>query len=312
MLCTSIGYGQQFKSKRTKQEILKAISTAKPGEEKAFELSAMGFYYRKNEFLPDSSLFYFNEMLDHSIKTDYPLGESRANQCIGDHYLRHNELDKGIKYVERALFLSDSISNTKFLGVIHRSIGNYYYRKNQFDSSYVHFTKSLQFIDESQYGIKANLLFRLGDVMVQSGDLEKAESYHLQAISVFEEQQDSFGLYIFYSDLNYNYIHTYPDPKKFAQSYSKLGELNVHLGINPTAYHSNDIFAIDKPYEELIAFISSTVEALKESKYDEGVINAYTKIIDAQKLLMKLLTMQEMNQIKDINLRVNFIIFSIK
>jgi len=276
MLCID-GYGQPTFT-RSKEDILKSLATATSNEDISYELSAMGFYYWKKNYQPDSSLYFFNRMLDFCMANNFKTGIAKAHRCIGRHYTRHSQFELARSHLFKSYTLANSLGFEQESNYIEYALGDYFNRTSQLDSAYYFYQKSLSNTKEDELYLKADLYLVLGIVLAKSGSFLEAEKNYLESISIRENINDDLFLYVGIVELSDFYTRDLIDPNKYSKYYLKLEALRKSMGIAMTSYHANAFIVDEMDYEERISFLNKSLNFLKDKKYYDGIIHVYLKI----------------------------------
>jgi len=150
-------------------------------------LKEIAYIFQKNGN-SDSTLYYYRKSLDLSIQIKDEDKELKAYFSLIDFYNDQNDIKNVLEYTNKALKLSEKTQNIKALISIYMQIGDLFFnKKKNYDIALIYYKKVLEISDTTNKYMKASALNMIGNVYLEQGDLNLAQSYSLQALKIAKE-----------------------------------------------------------------------------------------------------------------------------
>lgn len=164
---------------------------------------------------------YYAKAIDNLGKLNEPVGKARALNNLGSLYIQKKEYERARACFEESYSLIKDINDPEILGqslnglgIIANRLGSKTDALQKFRESAMAFEKAGIIVDY------AKQLVNIGDVESELKQYNLAEKSYLDAIKIFEEKHDSFGLSGAYNNLSETYLAR-KQTKKAAQCLEK-------------------------------------------------------------------------------------------
>lgn len=142
----------------------------------------------------DSAMFYEQRALDIAIETknNNLIVRSQINCAI--HYTYTEDYKNAIDFYRKSFNQLSQLKDSSLLALVYNNCANIYLEMDFPDSSLYYLNKSIQIKgDIGDIEGKAISLINLGDILFLTNDYSKAENSYKEAISIFEQEKNSYG-----------------------------------------------------------------------------------------------------------------------
>ncbi len=209
---------------------------------------------------PDSSLYYAEQALELSRKSDQKEIEVYSLSDMGNYYKRKENYNTALNYYLKSLTIRKELGDLKIIAAGYNQLGILYKQQEKYDSASVYFSIGISIIRNTEH---TDELLRLYDgyamTLYHLGKAESALAY-LDSTFVLAEQID--------------------DPLTIAKSIQNKGVINQYLGHNRLALKFYK--EADKYYQSL----GNTNGQIEVMINQASVYLSFGKKKDAQRLLL--------------------------
>jgi tetratricopeptide (TPR) repeat protein len=149
---------------------------------------------------------------------------------LGTIFYYSGEINKALKYYEKALKLNEELGSKEGMAADHGNIGIVYRIKGELDNALEYYGKALKLDEElgSKEGM-ANQLGNIGNVYRIKGELDNALEYSRKALKLFEELGRKEGIAIGFGNIGAVY-QIKGELDKALEYYEKALKLSEELG----------------------------------------------------------------------------------
>lgn len=266
---------QDIKSLKQK---LQDVSTP---EEKVKFYAQIGMYYHAKSFQADSSLYYFNEMLQYSMNNNYLNGQIEAHRYLGRRFTILGNSDQGMTHLKRSLHLADSINYQNSISDTYLSIGENFSKRNQYDSSIYYLQIALEKSASEKPARKAAYQTTLATSFQDVGDFINAQKYHELALTNYKKSEKPVLIYIGHTELAHFYANFSKSAKDYAFHLQKCKKMEKDFFEENQSYHSSTFYVEEMSINEKIPFLIQAIEYHKQNSYPDGITRTYLHIMES-------------------------------
>jgi serine phosphatase RsbU (regulator of sigma subunit) len=236
---------------------------------------------KENQIKVDSILKYLDSN-DHSIDSN----TVSAYLNIADTY-REDDLDLAIYHAKNALLYADKI-NYKLKHNIHSSLGDYHFKKNEYQDAINQYQKAVEFAQKNNFKQdESEFLGSIGSVYRQLGKKPIELDYKLNALAVLEELQDPQLLLAAYAKVG-SFFTDIQNFEKGLEYYSKaipiLDTVKFNIG---AAYYLNLGFCYNNlgAPEKALPYLKKSLAIDIEDNDELSMASSYNNMGDTYKNL---------------------------
>ena len=199
-----------------------------------------------------------------------------------------NDLERAMKYTNRALFLSEKLDYKKGIALSYNNLGIIHYYKAIYSQALEYHDKSLELMEElgNKKGM-AGSYNNMGAVLTDQGNYPKALEVYFNSLRILEELGDKKGMAGTYNNIGnvHSYQGNYPEALKF---YNKSLALNEELGDESgmaNSYNNMGIIYFEEgEYDKALDYHFKSLNIRQERGDMRGVAGSYSNIGDVYKV----------------------------
>jgi len=199
-----------------------------------------------------------------------------------------NDLERAMKYTNRALFLSEKLDYKKGIALSYNNLGIIHYYKAIYSQALEYHDKSLMLMEElgNKKGM-AGSYNNMGAVLTDQGNYPKALEVYFNSLRILEELGDKKGMAGTYNNIGnvHSYQGNYPEALSF---YKKSLALNQELGDESGIANSFNNMGIihfeEGEYDKALDYHFKSLNIRQERGDMRGVAGSYSNIGDVYKV----------------------------
>ena len=178
----------------------------------------------------DSSLYYAYKAREIAVDIEDPYEISRANNNLGEVYIRIGNNKQAMTYLKIAEFLARNYDHSDVLAISYNHIGNLFKNEEDFDKALEHLYNALEINKNHNYqkGIADNIN-NIAVTYRQMGELDKAKEYFEQSHEIYRELGNLNGLAHTYNNIGIIYYQE-NKPQMALNSFNQVAKLRKELG----------------------------------------------------------------------------------
>ena len=240
-------------------------------------------FHQQGEY--DKALDYFFQSLEIRIELDDKKGIAKLYNGIGLVYSSQGEknYDNALEYYQKALKISEELEDKKGVAASYNRIANVYtkYTQPKNEEALVFLLKVLELgkeVRDDRLLAQANQM--IGQIYESENQNKKALEFYLNALKIWEEQGNDFGVGTTYNSISNYYlkIGKYSDAEKYA-----LKSLYISKQINSPAIKKTAYLYLSIAYNQMNNLkkaldYTQKFYILKDSLQSEDMENAITTL----------------------------------
>ncbi len=240
----------------------------------------------------DRGLEYGIKALKLAKKLENKEGIAKAQNCIGNYHLRHENYAASIKAQQAALAAWQELENEKAIADTYWFMGNAYTDKSDFTSALKSYVEARKYFERTASDVQhANTLRKIGVIYSKLSEYEKAHEYYQKALKLYKAKQDNQGLSSTLNNIGVVYSNQNEQAK--AWDYYKKSRLiamktNDQFMISMTTGNMGEVLSAQKKYREALPYYQKELKILRELNIKNRQIEPLEYMAQAYAILGKI------------------------
>jgi len=179
-----VDYERAFKSARNSNDV-QSLGEIQRG---------LGYvHWRKGE--NDQAIEHYNQGISFSMKAGDMSSMSKIFIALGNVYNHWGQHEKAIEYYIKSIDELEKIGDYSELARAYNNIGDIYLQMKQWEKAIESFDRCREASEKiGNKNMVAWALFNSSEALAHTGELDKAESYCMNALNICETQDDKIGM----------------------------------------------------------------------------------------------------------------------